>query len=61
LNEEEYVNIDSRLKGARLKKKFAKLIRNLKAARGKTAIANLIKDMNLAIHNGLRKKYLADV
>ncbi|MFH0764386.1 MAG: RNA polymerase sigma factor RpoD [Candidatus Omnitrophota bacterium] len=49
LNEEEYVNIDSRLKGSRLKKKFAKLIRNLKKARNKAVIASLVKEMNLAM------------
>ncbi|MDP3804738.1 MAG: RNA polymerase sigma factor RpoD [Candidatus Omnitrophota bacterium] len=49
LNEEEYVNTDSKLKGARLKRKFTKLIKNLKKARNKVVIANLIKEMNLAM------------
>lgn len=50
INEEEYINVDSRLKGARLKKKFTRIIKELKKTRNKSYIARLIKELNLAMN-----------
>lgn len=49
INPEEYINIDPKYKGAKLKKKFETLIEKLKATRNKTEIANTIRDMNLVM------------
>jgi RNA polymerase primary sigma factor len=49
LNEEEYLNTDSRLKGSRLKKRFTHLASGLRKTRNKSRIASLIKEMNLAM------------
>ena len=49
LNEEEFINLDSRLTGARLRKKLEHLTDTLKAARNKQVVAGLIKEMNLGM------------
>ena len=49
LNEEEFINLDSRLTGVRLRKKLERLTESLKAARNRQVIAGLIKEMNLAM------------
>ena len=49
INPEEFINVESKLKGARLKKKFGKLIAKLKTTRNKAEIAKAIKDMNLVM------------
>jgi len=48
-NEEEFLNVDSKLKGGRLMKKLAKLIKQLRKTRSEEAVAALIKSMNLSM------------
>jgi len=50
INPEEFLNIDPKLKGARLKKKFLSISNSLKKTRSQDAIAKLIKEMNLAMN-----------
>ncbi len=50
LNEEEFINIDSRFKSTRLRKKLERLIKDLNKTRSKTRIAALIKEMNLGMN-----------
>jgi len=50
INPEEFLNIDPKLKGARLKKKFLRISNSLKKTRSPAAIARLIKEMNLAMN-----------
>ncbi|MBN2452826.1 MAG: RNA polymerase sigma factor RpoD [Candidatus Omnitrophica bacterium] len=49
INPEEFINIDPKYKGARLKKKFAHLIDKLRTTRNKAEIAKTIRDMNLVM------------
>ncbi|MBU0606182.1 MAG: RNA polymerase sigma factor RpoD [Candidatus Omnitrophica bacterium] len=49
INPEEFINIDPKYKGARLKKKFDALIEKLKTTRNKSEIARTIRDMNLVM------------
>ncbi len=49
LNPEEYINLDSKLKGKRLIKRLISLLGSLKKARNASAIAGIIKDMQLAM------------
>jgi len=49
INPEEFINIDSRLKGARLKKRLTRLVPELRTARNQATIARLMKEMNLAM------------
>ena len=49
LNPEEFLNIDPRIKGGKLKKKFARLAASLRNARNASAIAKPINEMNLAM------------
>ncbi len=49
INPEEFINVELKLKGARLKKKFGKLVAKLKTTRNKAEIAKAIKDMNLVM------------
>ncbi|MFA5144032.1 MAG: RNA polymerase sigma factor RpoD [Candidatus Omnitrophota bacterium] len=49
LNEEEFLNVDMRAKGAKLTKKLTRLISGLQQARSKERIAALIKEMNLGM------------
>ncbi|MFA6142576.1 MAG: RNA polymerase sigma factor RpoD [Candidatus Omnitrophota bacterium] len=49
LNEEEFVNIDSKFKGSKMRKKLLKLVKNLKDTRNKPRIAVLITEMNLSM------------
>ncbi|MDD5427991.1 MAG: RNA polymerase sigma factor RpoD [Candidatus Omnitrophica bacterium] len=49
-NEEEFINTDIRFKGAKLRKKLARLISGLQKARSKEGIAGLIKEMNLGMN-----------
>ncbi|MFA6321337.1 MAG: RNA polymerase sigma factor RpoD [Candidatus Omnitrophota bacterium] len=50
LNEEEFINIDIRFKGAKLRKKLIRLTSGLQKARSKEGIASLIKEMNLGMN-----------
>ena len=50
INPEEYINVDPKVKGSRLKKKFARIANSLKKARSQGAIAKFIKEMNLAMN-----------
>ncbi|MDD5436867.1 MAG: RNA polymerase sigma factor RpoD [Candidatus Omnitrophica bacterium] len=50
LNEEEFITLEMRFKGARLKKKLTRLISGLQQARSKERIAALIKEMNLGMN-----------
>ncbi len=50
LNEEEFINIDARFKGNKLRKKLMRLISDLQQARSKERIAALIKEMNLGMN-----------
>ncbi|MCM8761494.1 MAG: RNA polymerase sigma factor RpoD [Candidatus Omnitrophica bacterium] len=49
INPEEFINIDSRLKGTRLNKKLAKLVQKLKMSRNKAEISQAISEMNLVM------------
>lgn len=49
INPEELINIDSKFKGARLKKKFSQLTEKLRNSRNKSEIAKTVKEMNLAM------------
>ncbi len=49
-NEEEFIGIDIRFKGAKLRKKLSRLISGLQRARSKEGIAALIKEMNLGMN-----------
>ncbi len=49
INPEEFINIDPKYKGARLKKKFDVLIGKLKTTRNKSEIAKTIREMNLVM------------
>ena len=49
LNEEEFINIDAKFKGSKMRKKLVKLVKNLKETRNKSRIAVLITEMNLAM------------
>jgi RNA polymerase primary sigma factor len=49
-NEEEFINVDIRFKGAKLHKKLTRLISGLQKARSKESIAALIKEMNLGMN-----------
>lgn len=49
VSEEEFINLDSKLKGAKLKRRLARVIEELKTARNKHVISDLIKEMNLAM------------
>lgn len=49
INPEEFINIDPKYKGARLKKKFDTLIEKLKTTRNKSEIARTIREMNLVM------------
>ncbi len=50
VNEEEFLNIDLRFKGNKLRKKLARLISGLQKARSKEGIAAFIKEMNLGMN-----------
>ncbi len=50
INAEEYINVDPKIKGARLKKKFLRISNNLKKTRSQSSIARLIKEMNLGMN-----------
>ena len=50
VSEEEFVNVDLRLKGNKLRKKLMRLISGLQKARSKEGIAALIKEMNLGMN-----------
>lgn len=49
VSEEEFINLDSKLKGARLRRKLVRLVAAMKKVRNETAVARLIKEMNLAM------------
>lgn len=49
INPEEFLNIDLKFKGSRLKKRLAQISEALKNTRNKESIAKLIKDMNLSM------------
>lgn len=49
INPEEYLNADSKIKGARLIKRLAQISEDLKKTRNKSTIARCIKDMNLSM------------
>ena len=49
VNVEEFINIDSMLKGSKLKKRLLRAMNSLRKARNKSSIAKLIREMNLAI------------
>ena len=49
-SEEEYINVDARFKGGRLRKKLERLIKDLNKTRSKTQIAAFIKEMNLGMN-----------
>jgi len=49
VNVEEFINIDSTLKGSKLKKRLLRAMNSLRKARNKSSIAKLIREMNLAI------------
>jgi RNA polymerase primary sigma factor len=49
INEEEFINLDSKLTGVKMRKKLERLTGSLKAARNKQTIAGLISQMNLAM------------
>ncbi len=49
INPEEFINIDPKYKGNKLKKKFGALIEKLKTSRNKSEIANSIREMNLVM------------
>lgn len=50
INPEEFLNVDPKFKGARIKKKFLRISNSLKKTRSQTSVARLIKDMNLAMN-----------
>jgi len=50
VSEEEFVNVDLRFKGNKLRKKLVRLISGLQKARSKEGIAALIKEMNLGMN-----------
>ena len=49
VNHEDFLNLDSKLTGSRLKKKLLRIVNNLSKARNKAAIAKLIKEMNFSM------------
>ncbi|MFA5146106.1 MAG: RNA polymerase sigma factor RpoD [Candidatus Omnitrophota bacterium] len=49
INIEEFLNIDPRIKGLRLRKKLIRAAEGLRKARNKTAVARLIKETNLGM------------
>ena len=49
INAEEFINIDSRLKGSKLKKRLNGIVESLKNARNNSSIASLVNEMNLAM------------
>jgi RNA polymerase primary sigma factor len=50
INPEEYINLDSRLKGTRLERRLLRLTASLRKARNKSSITKLIKDLNVAMN-----------
>jgi RNA polymerase primary sigma factor len=50
INPEEYINIDPRVKGSKLKKKLTKIVAGLKAARTNSAISKYVSQLNLAMN-----------
>ncbi len=49
VNAEEFINIDSKLKGSRFKRKLIRLAASLRKARNNSTIAKIISQMNLAM------------
>ena len=49
INAEEFLNIDPKLKGARLRRRLLKAAHSLRKAKSKPTMAKLIKDVNLAM------------
>lgn len=49
VNAEEFINIDLKLKGSRLKRKLIRSSASLRKARNNSTIAKIIKEMNLAM------------
>ena len=49
INHEEFLNVESKLKGARLRRKLVRIMDNLVKARNKSRIADLVRDTNLAM------------
>ncbi len=47
MNAEEYLNIDTRMKAAKFKRRLVRIAKNLRKARSKQAISKLIKELNL--------------
>ena len=50
INHEEFLNVDPRLKGSRLKKKLTRLVNSLKTARNSSSIGRAVNEMNLAMN-----------